>query len=168
MRKVMTDVNLDEGEYLTDQMMDVLRWADRALELYLAKAPGYGETADNLGARGQFAEIWRKTGKLKHLLWDGAPVPPGAGSESVEEVLYDMVGHALLCVDYIHRMDNRPPGWLMESSLGGDPINTMSMPELDPMLLPDGNVRLPNGRIMTWNNKMFGWVDALAPDWVLP
>lgn len=54
-------------------------------------------TADLLAERGQFAELWRKMGKLKVALWDGQPM----NFEGEVEILEDMIGHCFLAIDYI-------------------------------------------------------------------
>ncbi len=75
--------------------------------LYLAKAAEYGEHADGLGLMGQYAEIHRKIGKLKKVMWDqqiawkaGQPVD-GLAFEKIDEVIFDMIGHLFLALDYI-------------------------------------------------------------------
>lgn len=68
-----------------------------ALSLFVSKNRGYGNTAYNLGARGQYADMNRKFGKLKHTLWDGNE----AIGEDVVEMLEDLFGHVLLTIDYV-------------------------------------------------------------------
>lgn len=80
------------------------RWAnlmDEAFELFILKSRDYGKTGDTLGARGQFADMWRKFGKIKHQVWDN----PGrtVHFEGVEEILKDLIGHAILFLDYMER-----------------------------------------------------------------
>jgi hypothetical protein len=70
-----------------------------ALERWITKNVEYGDTADVLGSKGQFADINRKVGKLKRLMWDD-DVPAWAVSEPVEEVLQDLIGHCLLSIHY--------------------------------------------------------------------
>lgn len=70
----------------------IQRWAMKNVE--------YGDTANTLGSKGQFADINRKFGKLKRLMWDQS-VPEWAISEGVEEVLQDLIGHAVLSIHYI-------------------------------------------------------------------
>lgn len=82
---------------------------DEAQTLYKRKAAGYkgveGDTADILGAKGQFADINRKFWRLKAMLWDEVvPMYPDAGAgESVEEILMDFIGHAALTIDYLRQ-----------------------------------------------------------------
>jgi hypothetical protein len=71
------------------------------IALFRSKARDYSErsgifTADLLGARGQFAEIWRKIPKLKKGMWDGEVLE----NESVREILQDIIGHCLLALDF--------------------------------------------------------------------
>lgn len=73
-----------------------------AVALFRSKARDYSErsgifTADLLGAKGQFAEIWRKIPKLKKGMWDEEHLE----NETVEEILYDILGHVLLALDHL-------------------------------------------------------------------
>lgn len=70
-----------------------------ALIKFLEKNNGYGNTGYVLGAKGQYADMNRKMGKLKHTLWDGNE----AVGESIEEMLQDLIGHAGLTIDYIKK-----------------------------------------------------------------
>lgn len=78
------------------------RWAqimDEAFELFILKSRDYGKAGDLLGARGQFADMWRKFGKLKAQIWDN---PERAiNFEGPEEVLKDLIGHSILFLDYL-------------------------------------------------------------------
>ncbi len=78
---------------------------DEAQTLYRDKAAGYGDTGNALGARGQYADMNRKFGKLKHLLWDGNEVPES--SEGIEEILLDLMGHAALTIDYLRNEEKK-------------------------------------------------------------
>lgn len=78
------------------------RWAalmDEAFELFIRKSRDYGKTGDTLGARGQFADMWRKFGKIKHQVWDHPERV--VHFEGVEEILKDLIGHSILFLDYI-------------------------------------------------------------------
>ena len=70
------------------------------VQMFRSKARDYGSnghfTADALGARGQFAEIWRKIGKLKRCMWDGEDM----FYEQTDEILADLFGHITLAIDY--------------------------------------------------------------------
>lgn len=65
------------------------------------------ENADVLGARGQYAELWRKMAKLKKSLWDGQALV----GEQPREVLLDFIGHCFLAIDMLDRqqMAEDPP-----------------------------------------------------------
>jgi len=75
-----------------------------AILLFRRKARDYSErsgifTADLLGARGQFAEIWRKIPKLKKGMWDGDELV----GETVTEILMDLLGHTLLSLGFVNK-----------------------------------------------------------------
>lgn len=82
----------------TQQGYRCLEIALEALELFVTKNNGYGEPdEDDLGARGQYADMHRKWKRIRKHLWDGQP---WEGSESFEEVLMDFIGHILLTIDF--------------------------------------------------------------------
>ena len=56
-------------------------------------------TADHLGAQGQYADMWRKFGKLYKGLWRGEPLR----GEKITEILYDFFGHILLSAGYVDK-----------------------------------------------------------------
>lgn len=66
----------------------------KVLELYLSKAKDYPAWPD-LGVKGEFVEIWRKTHKLKLSIWDGQEMV----SEGAMEIVMDMIAHCLLALD---------------------------------------------------------------------
>lgn len=95
-------VDLEEtgfGQNMSDQAARVARIIIDALILFAEKNQGYGNTAYNLGARGQYADMNRKFGKLKHILWDGNP----AVGESIEEICKDFIGHCGLTIDFVNQ-----------------------------------------------------------------
>ena len=72
------------------------------LENFLSKNADYASsgdfnTSELLGSRGQFAELWRKIGKLKGPMWDGKDL----NHEQVDEILEDFCGHVLLALLFI-------------------------------------------------------------------
>lgn len=73
------------------------------VDLFRRKARDYSTTydsyfaADTLGARGQFAEIWRKVSKLKRCMWDREDMD----FEQTDEILSDLFGHIMLGIDYV-------------------------------------------------------------------
>lgn len=60
-----------------------------------------GENAFVLGSAGQFADIWRKIGKLKTALWDKKPEQ--LTSEGTEEIIQDLIGHLFLTLQCLRR-----------------------------------------------------------------
>lgn len=64
------------------------------LRLFIRKNNEYGENASTLGPRGQFSDMYRKMIKLRTALWDGNE--DQLTSESVEEILMDLIGHCFL------------------------------------------------------------------------
>lgn len=79
----------------TDELRDILlKELPEFLALFISKNQEYGENAQTLGARGQFADIWRKIAKLKTGLWDGNE--DRLKSEGVDEILRDLIGHCFL------------------------------------------------------------------------
>lgn len=88
---VLIELNGGETEELARIVTDEL---PKFLELFISKNQEYGENAQTLGARGQFADIWRKIAKLKTGLWDGNE--DRLKSEGVDEILRDLIGHCLL------------------------------------------------------------------------
>ena len=94
-------IPLADSDYERDREA---RWAslmDEAFELFIKKSRDYGKTGDTLGARGQFADMWRKFGKIKHQVWDHPE--RAVHFEGVEEILKDLIGHAILFLDYMER-----------------------------------------------------------------
>lgn len=81
----------EDSDELLEILMDHL---PEFLELFIRKNSEYGENAQTLGAKGQFADIWRKIGKLKTGLWDDKEHL--LTSESVDEILLDLIGHCFL------------------------------------------------------------------------
>lgn len=64
---------------------------------FLQKQRDYGDSADDLGAPGQYAELHRKMGKLRRALWEGKPLV----GEPAREVLMDLVGHCFLAIKHL-------------------------------------------------------------------
>jgi hypothetical protein len=68
------------------------------LSLFEKKSREYGEkTHEDLGVRGQFSDIYRKVVKLKKFMWDEPESVPAF--ESLEEIIYDLIGHLFLTID---------------------------------------------------------------------
>ncbi len=94
---VLISFNGDESDQLHDILAEHL---PDMLDLFIKKNAEYGSGEQSsgtyLGARGQFADIWRKIGKLTIGLWDGNEAQ--LTTESVDEILRDMIGHCFLAL----------------------------------------------------------------------
>lgn len=75
---------------------------------FMMKQRDYGDTADDLGAPGQYAELHRKIGKLKRSLWEGEILH----GEQPDEILLDLVGHCFLALRHFR-----------QSNYGGKPVS---------------------------------------------
>lgn len=95
---IMTD------QYNIDREDRWLEVADEALAMFISKSRDYGKTGDSLGAKGQFADMWRKFGKLRHQVWDNPDQE--ISFEGTEEILKDIIGHTILFIDYLRRGNN--------------------------------------------------------------
>jgi hypothetical protein len=119
-----------ESAELTDIVLEEL---PRFLKLFFAKNREYGENAQTLGSKGQFADIWRKIGKLKVGLWDGHE--ERLTSEGVDEILRDLIGHCFLTlrirsqerqqeryeVDGFRAAPSKTRSRMQDSGIAGDP-----------------------------------------------
>lgn len=88
----------------------------RFLELFISRSREYGD--DNkfvLGSRGQFADMWRKFGKLKTGIWEGNETQ--LTSESVDEILMDLLGHCFLTLQC-----RRKEGLAAEGAFRGEDV----------------------------------------------
>jgi hypothetical protein len=92
-----------DPEMMGPQFREMLtRQLPAVLQHFYMKHQEYGEEgAYMLGARGQYADVNRKVIKLKRTLWDGHPVQPG--SESMQTVVSDLIGHCLLTLNFLDR-----------------------------------------------------------------
>lgn len=75
-----------------------------AVRLFVRRNKEYGDSAVNLGPKGQFSDIHRKVMKLKNIIWDEMVAPEDI-TESPEEILMDLIGHCLLG---IHMLQESP------------------------------------------------------------
>lgn len=67
-------------------------------ELFASKNSEYGSgSAFELGQRGQFSDIYRKIIKLKRAMWDEDESV--LTTESVDEIIMDMIGHCFLTLE---------------------------------------------------------------------
>jgi hypothetical protein len=82
-------------EYPTEQARRIVEGIlPRVICRFIAKNRDYGENAQTLGLRGQFADLHRKYGKLRRAWWEGEQLY----SESDTEVAEDMIAHLLLAL----------------------------------------------------------------------
>lgn len=101
------EIKLDGKE--TGELHDILTVHLREfLDLFIRKNKEYGENAQTLGPRGQFSDMYRKMIKLRTGMWDGDEHL--LTSESVDEILLDMIGHCFLTLRMRarDRMDKQP------------------------------------------------------------
>jgi hypothetical protein len=92
----------DPDAYATAQAAKIFQdILPSVLDRFLVKNADYGDTADFLGAKGQFADINPKFWKLKKALWDGEKLH----GEPVEEILADLIGHCLLTLYFLDKED---------------------------------------------------------------
>ena len=70
---------------------------------YATEGEGAFHTADLLGARGQFADMWRKMGKLYRALWEGREMK----AEKPEEMVTDLIGHCFLTLNYLSKKEGK-------------------------------------------------------------
>jgi hypothetical protein len=106
--EVLADIRMMEsptgadGRYIGDTLIPEF------YEQFLAKAKDYNDNQNEnhrvLGVRGQFADIWRKIGKLKKALWEGHPLV----GEQPREILMDLIAHCFLTISM---MDEEGSGY---------------------------------------------------------
>lgn len=123
----------EDGSYATDQAEEIFKKIlPGVLDRFVRKNADYGGTAHFLGAKGQFADINPKFWKLKRALWDGEKLV----GESVEEILCDLVGHALLSLYFLEleRQGALPDGEeeVQSGAIGWDTTQDGSIREEDP------------------------------------
>ncbi|QXO13724.1 hypothetical protein SEA_DUMPTRUCK_72 [Gordonia phage DumpTruck] len=97
------NINIDYfADRLSDQGREIIYTiAPVALENFARKNADYGDTSFDLGIAGQYAELWRKVGKLKGPMWEGKSLE----FEQMDEILQDLIGHCLLSLYFIeHEM----------------------------------------------------------------
>lgn len=80
------DITTSEAGYIVDHLIP--EW----WTLFKSKNNEYGSHDDDLGVKGQFADIHRKMKKLRNALWDGKPLT----HEQPREVILDLIGHLFL------------------------------------------------------------------------
>jgi hypothetical protein len=90
---------------------------------FIKKNRKYRKVTNNLGARGVYPDINRKTGILEARVWDGDGEPDD-GAESTVEVIDDLIGHLLIMRDMLLQDDlagkwDGSVGRVMEIDSGG-------------------------------------------------
>jgi uncharacterized protein YcaQ len=87
-----------EDETLSNIRVIIHQFWDQFLPAYAEYGP---RAADELGLAGQWGDLHRKVKKLKAPLWEGDK--DRLTRETPRQVLYDIIGHALLAIDMIDR-----------------------------------------------------------------
>lgn len=86
-------VALSKGDVTTREARDIADYLIPEWWMqFKAKNNEYGTHDDDLGMRGQYADIHRKMKKLRNSLWDGLPLT----HEQPREVILDLIGHLFL------------------------------------------------------------------------
>lgn len=86
-------IALYHGDITTDEAATIIEhlipewWS-----LFKRKNNEYGTHTDDLGMRGQYADIHRKLKKLRNFMWDGKTLT----HEQPREVILDLIGHLFL------------------------------------------------------------------------
>lgn len=88
---IVIPIESDYGWALRNILFDRL---PEFLDLFVAKNKEYGDNAETLGPRGQYADIHRKIAKLKTALWDDNEA--SLQFEGTDEILRDLIGHCFL------------------------------------------------------------------------
>lgn len=83
------------------QVKELVKDFEDFIKLFDDRSREYGEHAFVLGSGGQYADMSRKMGKLKTVLWDRNP--DQLTSEGIEEVVNDMIGHCFLTLQCLRR-----------------------------------------------------------------
>lgn len=73
----------------------------------------YGDNHNELGVRGQFADIWRKIKPLKRALWDGETLT----RESPRQICLDLIGHCLLTILMLDEQAHGSLGFTRDTNL---------------------------------------------------
>lgn len=96
-----TIVELRTNDRDPDQVHDAAEDLLKFFGLFAERSREYGDHAFVLGSAGQYADMSRKFGKIKTAMWDKKPEQ--LTSETIEEVLMDMIGHCLLSIQCLRR-----------------------------------------------------------------
>lgn len=79
--------------YLLDGGDGLHKW----LRHFLSKQVDYGDHANELGAKGQYADMYRKWPKIRKVLWEDGELV----GEQVDEVVLDLIGHCFLTLMFL-------------------------------------------------------------------
>lgn len=94
-----TEVRHTYAEPITGDLRSIIEVHVPAwLDLFERKNREYGDgAAFDLGARGQFSDMYRKMLKLKRAMWDEDESV--LTTEGVDEILQDLIGHCFLTLN---------------------------------------------------------------------
>ena len=81
---------------------DMEQILESAVNDWRLKRGNYGDAFMELGAKGQFSEIWRKIKKLQIGVWEGQPL----SGETPEQVAQEIIPHCLMMI-YLLRREQR-------------------------------------------------------------
>lgn len=96
----------DERRYISSELMPEIK---RAFELW---AKEYQQERD-LGKLGEFANLYRKTRKLKTLVWDQkGPVQPNGWRETERTIVIEVIAHGLLMLTDLDKDSGDFERWL--------------------------------------------------------
>ena len=84
---------------LNEAWADMELILDDALDSWRVKRHDYRDAFLELGAKGQFSEIWRKVKKLKVSVWDGYDL----SGESPAQVAKEIIPHCMMMVYLLDR-----------------------------------------------------------------
>ncbi|UVT31233.1 hypothetical protein SEA_OTTERSTEDTS21_72 [Gordonia phage OtterstedtS21] len=107
----MTDAIVLTVDYYPDRLSTqgaeiMYQIAPVVLENFARKNADYGDTSFDLGIAGQYAELWRKVGKLKGPMWEGKEL----AFEQMDEIIEDLIGHCLLSLYFIKQQKLKGKG----------------------------------------------------------
>lgn len=87
------------------ELPEHVRWILAAIPTWSArfteKAVDYGDAVNELGKRGQFADMHRKMGKLKRAMWNNEKL---VGEQPIE-ICEDLIGHCFLTMYFLSNPD---------------------------------------------------------------
>lgn len=96
----------DEMKEINSDLEDILM---EAVKRWHAKSYDYNDAFLELGAKGQFSEIWRKVKKLEMAVWYGIEL---TGDDDAEQIAKEIIPHCLMmvyCLRHRRGMDKTLP-----------------------------------------------------------